>query len=431
MILTWIGFLVSLVGILILSRKNLALALSCGAIILGLFTLPPAMVIDRVLFTLSDPTILLLAMAMGIIPLLGGTMKQSGQVDVLVNNVRLNIRYLLPFSAALMGLLPMPGGALLSAPILERGGAGVEAGLKAAINNWFRHLFILVYPLNPALIVAANICEVDIYHTLIYLLPGFLLALVLGYVFYLRKIHGKSAYAEKFSASALLVPLVVVLAAPLLDFILKRLFSLGALATVIGVSTGLLLSIVFSPRHLDLRGITLRMKPWNFAGIIIGMFLYLHIFQASEARSLIAAIPLPPLLLAVIAGFLLGFVTGRVQLPASIVFPVYLATTTQVDNGFCVDLYCGIFWLYHLAGSPMFGGDVRIFRGFVKQNDQTAGLADVNRLPCRDYSFSVFIAVIQIFVDLPPGLQFWDEKVCNVTNFCREYQYICGHLRIV
>jgi integral membrane protein (TIGR00529 family) len=349
MLMTWAGFLISLAGILLISRKNLALGLACGAIILGVFTLPLGVVLDRIIFTLTDPPVLLLALAMGIIPLLGGTMKQSGQIDALVNNIRLSQRYLLPFSAALMGLLPMPGGALLSAPILERGGQGVADPLKAVINNWFRHLFILIYPLNPALIVSAKICKLDVYQTLIYLFPGFILALVLGYIFYLRKIHGQRVYSAKFSWAGLLAPLGVILAAPLLDFGLKRLFSLGAAATVIGVSTGLLLSIVLSPKKLDLRAIAGRMKPWNFALIIIGMFLYLHIFQVSEARGLIASLPLPPLVLAVSAGFLLGFVTGRVQLPTSIVFPVYMATVDQVQLPVFALIYIAVYFGYIIS----------------------------------------------------------------------------------
>ncbi|MFQ5868849.1 MAG: DUF401 family protein, partial [Candidatus Zixiibacteriota bacterium] len=176
MLLTWVGFLVSLVGILIISKKNLALALISGAIILGLFTLPLGVILDRIVYTITDSSIILLALAMGVIPIIGGTMKESGQIDSLVNNVRISRRYLLPFSAALMGLLPMPGGALLSAPILERGGERVSNDLKAAINNWFRHLFILIYPLSPALIVSAKISDLDVYVAIVYLLPGLLLA---------------------------------------------------------------------------------------------------------------------------------------------------------------------------------------------------------------------------------------------------------------
>ena len=122
MIIVWLGFIISLAWILILSRKSLPLALITGAIILGLFTLSPAVALNRIIYTIADSSILLLALAMGVIPIIGGTMKSSGQIDSLVNNLRIGKRYMMAFSAALMGLLPMPGGALLSAPILEKAG---------------------------------------------------------------------------------------------------------------------------------------------------------------------------------------------------------------------------------------------------------------------------------------------------------------------
>jgi hypothetical protein len=100
---------------------------------------------------------------------------------------------------------------------------------------------------------------------------------------------------------------------------------------------------------LNLKKITARMKPWNFALIIIGMFLYLHIFQESDARNMIAAIPLPLLPLSVTAGFLLGLSTGRVQLPASIVFPVYLASADHVTPFIFAIIYIAIYFGYIIS----------------------------------------------------------------------------------
>jgi len=347
--MAWIGFIVSLAAILVISKKNLAVALISGAIILGVFTLPLNLVLDRVVYTLTDLSIIMLALAMGVIPVIGGTMKESGQIDALVNNVRLSKRYLLPFSAALMGLLPMPGGALLSAPILEKGGEGVADDLKAAINNWFRHLFILIYPLSSALIASAKIVGLDVYVAVLYLLPGSFLALVLGYIFFLSKVDGRMSHSRKFSLSELMIPLIVILSAPVLDFSLKRVLSIGTLATLIGVTTGLILSIALSRNKLNLGRIATRMRPWNFALIIIGMFLYLYIFQESDARNLIAAIPLPLLPMSVTAGFLLGLATGRVQLPASIVFPVYLASAGHVTPTIFAIIYIGIYFGYIIS----------------------------------------------------------------------------------
>jgi len=349
MILTSIGFIVSLAWIIVLSRKNLALAIISGALLLGLFTLSPAILLGRIIYTLTDISIVLLALAMGIIPILGGTMKASGQIDGLVNNLRISKRYMLAFSASLMGLLPMPGGALLSAPILERAGEGVDDKLKSAINNWFRHLLILIYPLSPALIVATKIAELDIYTALIYLMPGAGLALILGYVFYLRKVEGKIVYTKRVSLKGLIQPLIVILSAPIIDFTLKRIFSIGNLATLIGVSIAFILSIALSRKKLNFKGIIIKMKPWNFALIIIGMFIYLHVFQASDASELIAALPLPPLILAVVAGFTLGIATGRVQLPISIIIPIYLSTAQAITPFVFTLIYIGIFFGYIIS----------------------------------------------------------------------------------
>jgi len=340
----WLAFGVSLASILVISKKNLALALVSGAIILGLLTLPISVVADRILFTLTDLSIVLLALAVGLIPIIGGTMKESGQIDSLVANLRLPKKWLLALSPALMGLLPIPGGALLSAPILQKAGEGVPGDLLAAINNWFRHTLIMVYPLSAALIVATQVAEVDIYRAIIFLMPAFVLALALGYFAYLRRIGGSLVYTDRFSLSGLMPPLTVILCAPVLDFILKRTFSIDSLATFCGVATALLLSIILSSRKLDLARIAVRMKPWNFSFIIIGMFLYLHIFQQSDIRLLIAALPLPPLVLAVVVGFLLGLLTGRVQLPASIILPVYLATSPTITPPYFAIIYVAIFF---------------------------------------------------------------------------------------
>lgn len=340
------GFLVSLAAILLISQRSLPIALITGSIVLGLFTLPFDELITNIGGTLSDSSILFLALAMAMIPVLGGTMKDSYQIDSLIDNLRFPRRYLLAFSASLMGLLPMPGGALLSAPIVQKAGNGVPDILKATINNWFRHLFILIYPLSPALVASAKIAGLDVYTAIIYMLPGLALSVVLGYFFMLRKVNGREEHADKFSLKGLLLPLTIILSAPVLDFTLKKVFGFGSLATVVGVTAALTLSVVLSRVSLNARAIILRSQPWNFGLIIIGMFLYLNIFQASDAKSLIAGIPLPPLILAVVAGFMLGFFTGRVQLPASIVLPVYLSSMSTITPAIFAPIYISIFFGY-------------------------------------------------------------------------------------
>ena len=83
--ISWLGFTLSLIVILIIARKHLPLALFCGALILGIFTLRPLILGTIVINTFKDVSVILLALAMGVIPMIGGTMKESGQMDDLVN----------------------------------------------------------------------------------------------------------------------------------------------------------------------------------------------------------------------------------------------------------------------------------------------------------------------------------------------------------
>jgi integral membrane protein (TIGR00529 family) len=244
----------------------------------------------------------------------------------------------------------MPGGALLSAPILEKGGVGVADDLKVAINNWFRHLFVMIYPLSSALIASAKIANLSVYNAMVYLLPTFFFALLLGYLFLIRKIKGVIEYEREFSVMGLVLPLIVVLVAPIIDFTLKTYARLPVdeIATVVGVTTAFALSLILSRVKLDLWSIAKRMKPWNFALIIIAMFIFLNIFKASNAATLIASIPLPPVTLCVVAGFILGLTTGRVLLPASIILPVYLTFAPITPVVFAL-IYTNMFFGYVIS----------------------------------------------------------------------------------
>jgi integral membrane protein (TIGR00529 family) len=277
-------------------------------------------------------------------------MKQSGQMDDLVNNLRIGRKGLMALSPAIMGLLPMPGGALLSAPILEKGGTGVADDLKTAINDWFRHLFVMIYPLSSALIASAKISDLSVYTALLYLLPTFAFATFLGIIFFISKVQGSIAYTSDFSLKKLLIPLGIILIAPVLDFSLKSIFNfpIKEIATLIGVSTAFIFSLQLSPVKLNLKDISKKMKPWNFTFIILGMFVFLHIFKASNVADLIAGIPLSPATLCVVAGFLLGIATGRVLLPASIMFPVYLTSGAITPVIFAI-IYTSIFFGYVIS----------------------------------------------------------------------------------
>ncbi len=323
----WFGFLFSFIVLLIIARKSLWLGLVIASYILGLFSLSFYELWELTLKTVSDPSIVLLALAVGLIPIIGSAMESGGLMDDLVNNLRLKRRSLMAFSSAFVGLLPMPGGALLSAPLIEKGGKTVSNENKTAINVWYRHVFLLIYPLGMLLATTA-MAEVNLYTIILYLIPGFVLMLVLGYFFLLTKVSQNDMSTSSHDPKKLFVSTLVIVIAPVIHFSLFSIFRnvIQEIPLVIGVSASIVLAFYFGRLPLrDLFPILKKMKPWNFALIIIGMFLLLNIFKASETSKVIADASFSKPFLLVGIGFLLGFATGRVQVPISILLPIYLA----------------------------------------------------------------------------------------------------------
>ena len=325
----WIGFFLAIILLLVLSRRDLALGMGVATITLAVFTLSLGGFGAALRATFTDPSVCLLALVVGIIPLIGGLLERFGEMDRLVSNLRIGIRPFLILAPSLVGMLPMPGGTLLSAPMIERGAGHEPADLKAAVNVWFRHTLLPVYPLGAALIASAKVAGFQVYDVIPAMTPVFLLSLLLGYIFLLRRVDGKLAQSGTFSLTGLLIPLSVILIAPLIDLILKHAMALpvAEIGTAVGVLTSLGLAVaICRPSGRELRDVTLKAKPWRFSAIILAMFAFLEVFQASGLPDRIAAMTLPPLVLCVIIGFALGLITGRIQAPMAIVVPIYIST---------------------------------------------------------------------------------------------------------
>ena len=67
------------------------------------------------------------------------------------------------------------------------------------------------------------------------------------------------------------------------------------------------------------------MRPWRFFLLILGMFIFLNVFKATDASAAISSIAFNKTFLVVGIALFLGFVTGRVQVPVSILLPIYYA----------------------------------------------------------------------------------------------------------
>ena len=337
-------------SLLIVSQKNLGLAMFLGALILGIFMIPERLPLT-VLSCLSNPSTILLAIIVGLIPLIGGILNETGQIDKLIRNMRIGKKPFLMLSPALVGLLPMPGGALLSAPIVDKAGRGIPKEKKAGINVWFRHILYLVYPISANFIISTAAARIGLYQPIPQLLIVLLFSLFLGYFFFLRKDLGKIEYEQRFSLKDLLLPLAVLLVAPFLDIMIREFLNLPVkeIGTLIAVVTSLILATILGKTDLRrFREITVKAKPWSFAFMIIGILVFLEVFKDSGILELLEEVPMTPEILYGIA-VALGFMTGRMITPAGIVFPIYLTKFGAVSPSTFTLIYFGIFLGYVLT----------------------------------------------------------------------------------
>jgi integral membrane protein (TIGR00529 family) len=177
--------------------KNLILALLAGITVISLWSGHDAVNILRIswLRFSSLDNLLLMAIILQVI-WLSTQMKQTGVMQDLVNSVsaRLSKRHSLAVLPALIGLLPMPGGALFSAPMVKDTDTDnqVSALNKTKINYWFRHIWEYWWPLYPGVLLALSITKLEIWQFMLLQLPLSLFSVVGGYFFLLKPLKALS-----------------------------------------------------------------------------------------------------------------------------------------------------------------------------------------------------------------------------------------------
>ena len=346
-----LSLLLAIAALFVIARRSLWLALLAAALIVGIMNLPLPALARLALRTISDPDILYLGLAVAIIPIMGGILQQSGMLVGMVDNLSMRRSMFLATGPAFLGLLPIPGGALLSAPLVLRAGEDISDARYAAINVWFRHLLTFIYPL-ASLLICTQMAGLDPFIAMLYLVPGFVLLLVLGWVFLLRGIGGRLVRAAGARWRDLVIPVFIILAAPGLHVALQTIFPglHERISLVIGVSFGMVLAIAFGGTDFRAFGqVVRRMKPWVFLLLIIMIFFFLHVFQASPLPGIIASLQLPHSFMLVVVSAAVGLITARVAAGMSLMLPIIVAKWGALDYVSFSILYFSVFMGYVIS----------------------------------------------------------------------------------
>jgi integral membrane protein (TIGR00529 family) len=133
---------------------------------------------------------------------LSSQMSKAGTMRELADTVRRGLakRWAVAVLPSLIGMLPMPGGALFSAPMV--GDCDPENALdrehRTAVNYWFRHVWEYWWPLYPGILLALAITQLDVWQLILAQFPMSVAAWVGGYWFLLRSVHVGDGERERF-----------------------------------------------------------------------------------------------------------------------------------------------------------------------------------------------------------------------------------------
>jgi len=347
---------ISAIVILVMRRFNYGLALIFGSLILGFFFGFSLNDFAQVfLSTLTDPVTCELALVIALIPILAFCMTETGMIEDFLEGLKgfVSSGSILVVVPAMLGMLPMPGGALFSAPYIDGEAKKMRMGpdLKSFVNVWFRHCMFLVYPITPTLILASRLGGVDLFHLILIQVPIFVIYLSTGYVFSILSIksHNKGV---KNADSHRIIPLFISVSPLILAILLIALGVPMALALIIGIG------LVFGLKRVSYRKVLPLLRRgfnWRLVLAVFGMMLFSHMIQASGAINVIISYighaETYPLLFLILFSCFAGVATAHLSVALAIVFPMALQMLGNLTPVVVSMLYLTAYFSYLV--SPM------------------------------------------------------------------------------
>jgi len=187
---------IAVIILLIKKKWNLEYVILLASLLAGVFfNLSPIQIGNNFVLALIDPDTLKLIGIIVLVYILSGVLRKVESLRDLVDSLQglvKDYRLILAFIPALLGLIPMPAGAMFSAPMVKEvgGRVGLTPEEETFVNYWFRHIWEFVWPLFPGIILFAGLLKVEIQEVILVQFPLTITAVIVGFVWeykYLKK----------------------------------------------------------------------------------------------------------------------------------------------------------------------------------------------------------------------------------------------------
>ncbi len=330
-----IGLVIAAIVVLVRLKVALSITLAASAAALGLlYRLPPVEIGDGILRAVLDAENFKLVVALQLVLVFSAVLKETGGIGraiAALSRIFGDARPTLAFIPAVVGLLPVVGGAMLSAPLVAE--AADELALsperRTFLNYWFRHVWEYTVPTYAAVFLTAGILGIPVVDLVVANLPLSAAAILAGVLFGFRGVR-RTAAPEGRPGVRALGRLAGDVLLNLLPFLLVVLLTLACdihLAYSLALVTAGT-ALVWRLRPAALARLARRHLSLDLAALIWAIMIFKEILLATAAMDRIAAqlsaLGMPPLALVVLLPALIAFITGYTTAFVGLSFPVLL-----------------------------------------------------------------------------------------------------------
>lgn len=332
-------------GVLLYKRVNLGITLNVTALVLALLAVD-LVLIPQAVYGATNPQTSDGRLAISVVFATFGVMllsqlyKETGFINRLsssLGSLIKNPKVVLSVLPAVIGFLPVAGGALMSAPLVdaEANKLKLSGDRKAYVNLWFRHTIFPVYPISQVLIMTAALTGTTVVSIILRQIPVVAVMVVVGYLVGFRGAvrarledgnnRSRGADLKEFavSFSPILVTIVVAISLGSVGFAFSKQGFDALIATFVGLGVLIVLS------RMSLETFAKPLRGWGIYGVTAaayGAFLLRNVLNTigiaqlfptgmtNGSAGLLLLLTLAPAVLA----FLTGSPSGGIAIGASI-----------------------------------------------------------------------------------------------------------------
>lgn len=358
-------FLLVALGTIVLmihKRRPLYQAMLAGIALLVIsMGKPPAESAALLFQGLTSEATLELVFAVGLISLLSQMLKDFGFLEKLMSSMVAFFRsakIAVVLAPALIGLFPVVGGAIISAPLVDSLGDRVHLSqtMKTTVNLVFRHAVFFFSPFNPALILMAGITGIELLTLLKYLFPIGAVNIAVGYFWYLhRREETRFALDDADQGSWLKKSgALLYYGAPLMASL--GLFVVFGVPLLLSLLAGVLTALVLGEKSgVDFKNLLLKgpdpLLMVGIAGIMVFQKLVVDLEGAFVLINAVVESGVPREAVFILVPMLVGWVSAAFNIAIGVSLPL-LFPLVQGDGGsifYAVLLYTSAFFSYFVS----------------------------------------------------------------------------------